>query len=94
MVACRTYLGGLGALVDVAAHEALPLDGFVALPYGAVLDLLEIVEETHAVMVLNLGDGAEMFCNLGESLFVGNLCGLGVLLDTLGHLLVGGSLQV
>ena len=83
VVAGGTFYGRLGAFCDVAAYQALPLDGFVAFPYGAVLDAFCHCEEAVAVVKLDSGDGAEAVGNLSEALFVGYFCRLGVGLNAL-----------
>ena len=73
MVAGGTHCRWLFAFVDVTAHEAFPLDGFVAFPHCAVLYLLEITLKSVAVMLLYLGDFAEVACCTGESFLFGYL---------------------
>ncbi len=73
MVAGGTHCRWLFAFVDVTAHEAFPLDGFVAFPHCAVLYLLEITLKSVAVMLLYLGDFAEVACCIGESFLFGYL---------------------
>ena len=46
MVAGRAFLWRLCAFIDVAAYEALPFDGLLALPDSAVLDTLAHLVET------------------------------------------------
>ena len=60
MIAGGTGLWGLGAFKDISADHTLPLDRFLTLPYGTFLDLLEVSLETQTVMLLDLGNGAEM----------------------------------
>lgn len=60
MVAAGTNGWGLLAFGDVAAYQTLPLDGVVALPDSAILNLLQVAGETLAVDVLDLGDGTEV----------------------------------
>lgn len=94
MQAGGAYLGRLGALEDVAAHQALPPDGLFPLPHGAVVDALLERQEAVSVVPLHLGDGAEAGGDVGEALLFGNVGGPGVHLHALVQLLGGGDGQV
>lgn len=94
MVASRALLGRRSALVDVAAYQALPLDRFLALPHGVVLDALDHRVETVHMVVFDLRDLTEALCDFGEALFLGNLGRLSVSVDSLHALLFGGDLKV
>ena len=74
MVACRAFLWRLFAFEYVSAHEAFPLDGMIAFPYGAFLYLFEICLETLAVMLFDSGDRFEMFGYFVESLLACHGC--------------------
>ena len=39
VIASRTFFRGLNSFKDVAAHEALPFDGFIAFPHFVVFNL-------------------------------------------------------
>jgi len=53
-----TLLGRLGALVDVAAVEAAPLDGLILLEDGSGLDVRHEAAVASLVLALCDGDGA------------------------------------
>ena len=69
MVAGGTFYRRLGAGEFISAHEALPNNFMVAFPNGAILYLLEIVEEATAVLVFDFGDCLEVFGNVVKAFF-------------------------
>ena len=60
MVAARAYIGRRESLVDVAAHETLPLDGLLALPQSPLLYHVEQALESVVVALLHTRYGCEV----------------------------------
>ena len=94
MVAGGALYGGFGAGVFVAAYEALPHNGAIALPHGSFLHLTEVVEEAAAVVLLDFGYGEEVLGDVVEAFFFGHFCRGTIQLGAFYEFFVGGGLEV
>lgn len=94
MVAGGADLRGLGADEGITADQTAPGDRFLSLPYGALLYLAEIAQETAVVVHLDFGDGAEMSGDVGETLLVGYLGKSAIHLVALLLLLLGRKSEI